>query len=1050
MADIPRIAGLHTAPNHLSAVPPGATTEAENVIFASPGIVEPRRGLVLQSYTPSTTQPITGFFYFDGKLFCHVRNTGGIYYDTGAAWTQVTDLAAEALTPGGDRDTIGTFEAKQTLFISSYYGARRLEDFSGTIKPATPPKGFDISKSTANTSVTAASKWLTANSTVAYRYTWGYKDQFGRLIEGAPSGRYLFSNGADCAPVLYIPAFYGSTTDYFVRLYRTESVTTGEPGDDCYLIKEQRISKTPIVYAAYAGPGTERLSKANGVSVVTASNIAHGLSTGDYVMVSTQTSTGTNFMNGIFGPITVTNSTTFTYDDGLVNSTGATVYNTVIHRISPCLVLTDYTPDIALEDPLYTNPSDGATITSENDAPPGAADAVWWGDTAFYANTKGPQRFTLRLLGVSGSAVKAELDLDTPSADLDTVVRAKTAGAAGNSITVAAVGDSAPAAGVTISEAGNAVTIHFESGVSTVANVETAIGTSSTLIEVKTAGTGATVLTAGGPPGDAFSATALAGGVDTDDGILPDDTLKFEYDSVVYTFTAKTTVAAPFQFALATSGTASENIQDTITNLCNEFNWRLYGRARMYKTGVLGEVLIELISTINAQAKIYASKPASWAPYLTTTNGTGCLTTTAEVCPARVYYSKLGQPEAVPMLNYLDVGDTGKKIQRVAALSDGVYVIKEDGIFVITGQAPFSVDVVDPTQHVFEPETVAVGDNRIFGLSSEGVFSISSGNGVQKLGTPIEDKFCNAADYLNEFRFGGINPASSQYILTMQNFSYLLVYNYRATAWSTWTLPNSRLPKAIFERPEVRSTDANVARLPKLVIACLGDTSNTGALFENKAMGANGHLDYYDLASTGTVSSAAANSCTFTPGAGQFAAAAGDVLKTGSTYFRITAINGSALTVMGTPANGAGTVYRAATAKVTLAPFTAGSLGTAKQFRGAHVHFQSYGFNTGTLKFRTNHSPAQTTTNVGNYTTTNFQFPGSGTLLAGSASTYGVGNGGYLYSLLPPATKRVAVPASEQRGAALQIGFQCSEALAPFRLTGFSIDLDQKGERSDR
>src|SRR3990167_7953872 len=46
--------------------------------------------------------------------------------------------------------------------------------------------------------------------------------------------------------------------------------------------------------------------------------------------------------------------------------------------------------------------------------------------------------------------VKAELDLDTPSVALDTVVEATTAGAEGNDITIAMAADSEPDAGVSI------------------------------------------------------------------------------------------------------------------------------------------------------------------------------------------------------------------------------------------------------------------------------------------------------------------------------------------------------------------------------------------------------------------------------------------------------------------------------------------------------------------------------------------------------------------------------------------------------------------------
>lgn len=182
------------------------------------------------------------------------------------------------------------------------------------------------------------------------------------------------------------------------------------------------------------------------------------------------------------------------------------------------------------------------------------------------------------VISVKETAVgtKAELDLDTPSVALDTIVRAKvagllgnlitvaavadgdalltaeldcgaegsgaldtvieaaTAGAAGNDITVELVGDSGAAEGVTIDEVGDIVTIHFEDGVSTVADVETAIGT-ATLIAVKTAGTGATVLAS---PEDDFAPASLIGGQDAEEPSLVETT-----STVVIHFSPGNTVA---------------------------------------------------------------------------------------------------------------------------------------------------------------------------------------------------------------------------------------------------------------------------------------------------------------------------------------------------------------------------------------------------------------------------------------------------------------------------------------------------------------------------
>ncbi len=129
----------------------------------------------------------------------------------------------------------------------------------------------------------------------------------------------------------------------------------------------------------------------------------------------------------------------------------------------------------------------------------------------------------MQLLGVvSVPAGKTRNNLNTGAsildcatkgdASLDTVIRATSGGVAGDDITIALTAG-APA-GVTISKVALAFTIHYRTGVSTVADVEAAIAALSTaaapaLIAVDVPGTGATVLTS---PGASFTAAHLAGG----------------------------------------------------------------------------------------------------------------------------------------------------------------------------------------------------------------------------------------------------------------------------------------------------------------------------------------------------------------------------------------------------------------------------------------------------------------------------------------------------------------------------------------------------------
>jgi hypothetical protein len=110
------------------------------------------------------------------------------------------------------------------------------------------------------------------------------------------------------------------------------------------------------------------------------------------------------------------------------------------------------------------------------------------------------------------TGVAASIDLGTVAAGhLDTVVQARLVGVQGNDITVAATGSRSDGT-VVITEVGHAVAITYDDDVSTVANVEAAIASQSTLIEVATPGTGATVLDAAT---DDFTAQLLTGGEDS-------------------------------------------------------------------------------------------------------------------------------------------------------------------------------------------------------------------------------------------------------------------------------------------------------------------------------------------------------------------------------------------------------------------------------------------------------------------------------------------------------------------------------------------------------
>ena len=106
--------------------------------------------------------------------------------------------------------------------------------------------------------------------------------------------------------------------------------------------------------------------------------------------------------------------------------------------------------------------------------------------------------------------------------------------------------------------------------------------------------------------------------------------------------------------------------------------------------------------------------------------------------PNRIYYSKLQQPEAVPILNYLDVGAEDKAILRIFPLRDSLFVFKEDGLYRISGEvAPFNLALFDSSTILIAPDSVTVANNLVYGWTTLGIITTSE-SGVSTISRPID------------------------------------------------------------------------------------------------------------------------------------------------------------------------------------------------------------------------------------------------------------------------------------------------------------------------
>lgn len=163
--------------------------------------------------------------------------------------------------------------------------------------------------------------------------------------------------------------------------------------------------------------------------------------------------------------------------------------------------------------------------------------------------------------------------------------------------------------------------------------------------------------------------------------------------------------------------------------------------------------------------------------------------------PNRIYFSKFNQPEAVPLVNYIDIGTKDEQIERILALRDYLFIIKTDGIYTLSGEnGLFTVRMLD-TEKILCPDSAVVLNNQIYMLSTSGVITVNE-NSPMIIARMIENKFLA----LNKFRgnvrrlgFGVSYDDDRAYLLWIPTDSVDEVstqafrYNILEKMWTRWT-----------------------------------------------------------------------------------------------------------------------------------------------------------------------------------------------------------------------------------------------------------------------
>ena len=170
---------------------------------------------------------------------------------------------------------------------------------------------------------------------------------------------------------------------------------------------------------------------------------------------------------------------------------------------------------------------------------------------------------------------------------------------------------------------------------------------------------------------------------------------------------------------------------------------------------------------------------------------------TQDVFKNGLAFSKFEQPDAVPLLNFEFVGSEESPIERVLALRDSLIILKEEGVWRLSGEQDinFVVKALDPSVRCIAPETAVVLNNSVYCWSNLGVVKINE-SGVAVVSRPIENVIKKAAQgsTFRQLAHAAAYEEQTQYLVWYpeagggSQADVAHVYNYlnRDRPWTKW------------------------------------------------------------------------------------------------------------------------------------------------------------------------------------------------------------------------------------------------------------------------
>lgn len=893
--EIKKFLGIFLQSNSFNT-PDGALERADNVVITKDDRIIKRRGSYLWNDSGSDTiNAITTFQNFVIGIYTdkvkHFAETGTAPNKVGTPTTN----SGEAVVIGSGRIS-RTVESNNNLYFTTNNGPLKLTAYNSSVVGSGAFPGLDM-----RGSFLAANGAIQGDTQVAWRAVFGYRDGNSNLILGSPSDTVNLTNPKALA------SSWSRTTNV---------VTVTSPGHN--LVTGMQIIVTASTGATPVGLGTFVVTGTTLTTYTFSETAANDTGTIDFTATRTArlefsvpseiTSTSDGYFYQLYrSSQSLSDSTTPQPDFKLVDEqmlTSAEITAGVVFY-------DDDTDDILLGAELYTNPNSREGELQSNFRPPLCQDIGIFKNHVIYSNVTTRHLLDLAVIDsssmVSGDYVETKVDATTRRYVART-------GVANSTVTAESVTGTGT---ITVTYTahgllnGDAVYVSRVTG-SLPVGTYTISGVTANTFDITSLGNSATDLD-------------FQGDTNGVDGIFQLDITSSSI-GVRLRNTAQGLVkainrdASSLIYASYTSGLTE--VPGKLRFLAKDFTGAIYVRAN---TSTAGE---------------------AFSPVLPSSFASGTQVFSKNERQANTFYSsKIGEPEAVPIVNSFPVGARNKEILRTLILRDSIIHLTEGGVFKTVGDGPnnFTTTALDTTVICAAPSSAAILNNNVVFLSNQGICLVTE-NSVEIVSRRIEDVIqpILSSSVLSETTFGVAYESERLYLLSTikPNGSVASVVYCFNVLNQTWTTRDT-----IFEGGVVGPNDT------------LYLVTNTNKIAKERKT--NTKLDFSDQNHSVTVVSVSFDKLSAVITSASVVPEKGDVIVKNNIFSRINSvslISGSQYNVIFSKATNLLAVdtvflYDLIESTIELAPFHGGAIGRGKQFTQMQIHLREPGISRLTISY---------------------------------------------------------------------------------------------------